>query len=81
MARKKVKLAYITCNSKRRETFRKRKSGIMKKVSELSTLCGIEACVIIYDQNNPQAYVWPSDSGVKNGGSRDILKGKHRETP
>ncbi|CAJ2673814.1 unnamed protein product [Trifolium pratense] len=70
MARKKLKLAYITCNSKRRETFRKRKSGLMKKVNELSTLCGIEACAIIYDQNNPQAEVWPSDSGVKSVLSR-----------
>ncbi|KAI5408371.1 agamous-like MADS-box protein AGL80 [Lathyrus oleraceus] len=66
MARKKVKLAYITCNSKRRETFRKRKSGIIKKVNEISTLCGIEACAIIYDRNNPQPEVWPSDVGVKN---------------
>ncbi|CAK8566080.1 unnamed protein product [Lathyrus sativus] len=66
MARKKVKLAYITCNSKRRETFRKRKSGIMKKVNEISTLCGIEACAIIYDKNNPQPEVWPSDAGVRN---------------
>ncbi|KAL5077057.1 hypothetical protein RYX36_016041 [Vicia faba] len=66
MARKKVKLAYITCNSKRRETFRKRKSGIMKKVNEISTLCGIEACAIIYDKNNPQPEIWPSDAGVRN---------------
>jgi hypothetical protein len=37
----------------------------MKKVNEISILCGIEACAIIYDQNNPQAEVWPSDAGVK----------------
>ncbi|CAJ2673810.1 agamous-like MADS-box protein AGL80 [Trifolium pratense] len=42
----------------------------MNKVNELSTLCGIEACAIIYDQNNPQAEVWPSDSGVKRVLSR-----------
>lgn len=38
----------------------------MKKVNEISTLCGIEACAIIYDKNNPQPEVWPSDSGVRN---------------
>ncbi|XP_045797810.1 agamous-like MADS-box protein AGL80 [Trifolium pratense] len=42
----------------------------MKKANELSTLCGIQACVIVYDQNNPQAEVWPSDSGVKSVLSR-----------
>ncbi|XP_045810417.1 agamous-like MADS-box protein AGL80 [Trifolium pratense] len=38
----------------------------MKKLNEISTLFGIDACTIIYDQNNPQAEVWPSDSGVKS---------------
>ncbi|KAJ6434469.1 hypothetical protein OIU84_018060 [Salix udensis] len=47
MTRKKVKLAYITNDSARKATFKKRKKGLMKKVSELSTLCGIEACAII----------------------------------
>ncbi|XP_058783782.1 agamous-like MADS-box protein AGL80 [Vicia villosa] len=38
----------------------------MKKFYELSTLCGIEACAIIYDENNPQPEVWPSFSQVRN---------------
>ncbi|CAJ2640486.1 unnamed protein product [Trifolium pratense] len=42
----------------------------MKKLNEMTTLCGIEACGIIYDNNNPHAEVWPSDSGVKNVLSR-----------
>nr|XP_027190082.1 agamous-like MADS-box protein AGL80 [Cicer arietinum] len=70
MARKKVKLAYITCHSKRRETFKKRKNGLIKKVSEISTLCGIEACAIIYDKNNTQVEVWPSESEIKSVLSR-----------
>ncbi|XP_058766252.1 agamous-like MADS-box protein AGL80 [Vicia villosa] len=37
----------------------------MKKFNELSTLCGIEACAIIYDENNPQPEVWPSFSQVR----------------
>ncbi|KAF5191775.1 agamous-like MADS-box protein AGL80 [Thalictrum thalictroides] len=63
MSRNKVKLAWIANDSARRTTFKKRKKGLMKKVSELSTLCGVEACAIIYgpyDQKVPD--VWPSPS-------------------
>ncbi|XP_050885211.1 agamous-like MADS-box protein AGL80 [Lathyrus oleraceus] len=66
MARGKVKLAYIMNNSTRRATFRKRRNGILKKIDELSTLCGIDACAIIYGENNPQAEVWPSRIGVRS---------------
>ncbi|CAI9115725.1 OLC1v1016711C1 [Oldenlandia corymbosa var. corymbosa] len=65
MARKKVKLAYIVNDSARKATFRKRKKGLMKKVSELSTLCGIDACTIIYSPYEPQPEVWPNPDGVQ----------------
>ncbi|XP_047309938.1 agamous-like MADS-box protein AGL80 [Impatiens glandulifera] len=64
MTRKKVKLAYITNDSARKATFKKRKKGLMKKVSELSTLCGIDACAIIYSPYEPQPDVWPNGPGV-----------------
>lgn len=38
----------------------------MKKLNELATLCGIDACAIIYDENNPQPEVWPSFSQVRS---------------
>ncbi|KAJ8620389.1 hypothetical protein MRB53_028918 [Persea americana] len=60
MARKKVKLAWITNDSSRRATYKKRKKGLMKKVSELSTLCGVNACAVIYGPNERQPEVWPS---------------------
>ncbi|KAL5715843.1 hypothetical protein ACHQM5_017610 [Ranunculus cassubicifolius] len=60
MARKKVTLAWISNDSARRATFKKRKKGLMKKVSELSTLCGVEACAIVYGPYEPQPEVWPS---------------------
>ena len=62
MARKKVKLAWITNDSARRATFKKRKKGLMKKVSELSTLCGVNACAIIYSPYDSQPDVWPTPS-------------------
>ncbi|PKI48169.1 hypothetical protein CRG98_031434 [Punica granatum] len=46
--RKKVKLAFITRDSSRRVTFSKRKKGLLKKVSQLSILCGVPACAIVY---------------------------------
>ncbi|KAB2072151.1 hypothetical protein ES319_A08G271900v1 [Gossypium barbadense] len=65
MTRKKVKLAYITNDSARKATFKKRKKGLMKKVSELSTLCGIDACAIMYSPYESQPEVWPSAMGVQ----------------
>ncbi|ESQ29523.1 hypothetical protein EUTSA_v10024162mg, partial [Eutrema salsugineum] len=61
---KKVKLAFIANDSSRKTTFKKRKKGLLKKVNEVSTLCGITACAIIYSPySNPE--VWPSNSCVQ----------------
>ncbi|KAL1365398.1 hypothetical protein HN51_013435 [Arachis hypogaea] len=65
MTRKKVKLAFIVNDSARKATFKKRKKGLLKKVDELSTLCGIDACAIIYSPYDPQPEVWPSPLGVQ----------------
>ncbi|XP_010486065.1 PREDICTED: agamous-like MADS-box protein AGL80 [Camelina sativa] len=65
MTRKKVKLAFITNDASRKATFKKRKKGLLKKVSELSTLCGINACAIIYSPYDSNPEVWPSNSGVQ----------------
>ncbi|GMP81627.1 hypothetical protein CsSME_00036270 [Camellia sinensis var. sinensis] len=50
----------------RRQTFRKRKAGLLKKLSELKTLCSVDACAIIYPTNTTgsvaQPDVWPSPS-------------------
>ncbi|XP_028082579.1 agamous-like MADS-box protein AGL80 [Camellia sinensis] len=65
MPRKKMKLAFITSDSERKATLKKRKKGLMKKASELSTLCGIDACVIIHSPNESQPEVWPNNLGVQ----------------
>ncbi|CAA3029439.1 agamous-like MADS-box AGL80 [Olea europaea subsp. europaea] len=64
MTRKKVKLAFITNDLARKATFKKRKKGLMKKVSELSTLCGIDICAIIYSPYESQPEVWPDNRGI-----------------
>ncbi|XP_024009775.1 agamous-like MADS-box protein AGL80 [Eutrema salsugineum] len=65
MTRKKVKLAFIENNSSRKSTFQKRKKGILKKVKEISTLCGVTTCAIIYSPYTSNPDVWPSISGVR----------------
>ncbi|CAN0924559.1 Agamous-like MADS-box protein AGL80 [Linum grandiflorum] len=59
MTRKKVKLAYIKNDSARKATYNKRKKGLIKKVSELSTLCDVQACAIIYSPYHTQSEIWP----------------------
>ncbi|KAI8548214.1 hypothetical protein RHMOL_Rhmol07G0255700 [Rhododendron molle] len=60
MTRSKVNLTYISNDSARRVTFRKRESGLIKKAQEITTLCGIDACAIIFRPNDPEPNVWPS---------------------
>ncbi|CAL4950646.1 unnamed protein product [Urochloa decumbens] len=76
MARKKVNLQLITNSSTRRATYKKRCKGIMKKTSELATLCGIKACVVVYGEGEAQQpEVWPSASEA-----RQVLK-KFKDMP
>ncbi|XP_027367772.1 agamous-like MADS-box protein AGL80 [Abrus precatorius] len=66
MTRKKVKLAYITDDATRKATFKKRKKGIIKKVNELTILCGIQACALIPSPFDSKTEVWPDPEGAKN---------------
>jgi len=59
MARKKVSLQWIANDSTRRATFKKRRKGLMKKASELATLCDVDACVVVYGEGEAQPEVWP----------------------
>ncbi|KAI5659453.1 hypothetical protein M9H77_28246 [Catharanthus roseus] len=65
MARKKVKLAFMMNDVKRKATYKKRKKGLLNKVSELTTLCGINAGAIIYSEYDPEFEIWPSTFGVQ----------------
>ncbi|KAK4275004.1 hypothetical protein QN277_018150 [Acacia crassicarpa] len=65
MTRKKVKLAFIANDSARKATYKKRKKGLIKKIDELTTLCGIEACAIVYSPYDSQPEVWPSPFGAQ----------------
>uniref|UniRef100_A0A7N0TRZ2 MADS-box domain-containing protein n=1 Tax=Kalanchoe fedtschenkoi TaxID=63787 RepID=A0A7N0TRZ2_KALFE len=63
MARGKTKLTLIEAEKKLRTTFLKRKKGLIKKVEELTILCDVIACVIIYGPvlgGRPrEIFTWP----------------------
>ncbi|XP_020202584.1 agamous-like MADS-box protein AGL80 [Cajanus cajan] len=65
MTRKKVKLAFISDNTARKTTYKKRKKGIIKKVSELTILCGIPACAIISSSFESKPEIWPDPERAK----------------
>ncbi|KAF3442761.1 hypothetical protein FNV43_RR16678 [Rhamnella rubrinervis] len=64
MTRKKVKLVWIVNDNARKASFKKRRAGLLKKVSELTTLCGVSAFVIIYGPDDAEPAVWPSRQEV-----------------
>ncbi|KAE8700903.1 hypothetical protein F3Y22_tig00110551pilonHSYRG00104 [Hibiscus syriacus] len=65
MTRNKVKLAWITNNTIRRASLKKRRLGLVKKVKELTTLCGIDACLLMYNPGEQEPMAWPSPDEVK----------------
>ncbi|KAH0462025.1 hypothetical protein IEQ34_009600 [Dendrobium chrysotoxum] len=60
MARRRLKLAWISNEATRRATLKKRRKGLLKKLKELSILCDVSACAILYSPNEPQPEAWPS---------------------
>ncbi|KAG8499911.1 hypothetical protein CXB51_006594 [Gossypium anomalum] len=55
-----VTLAWVSNDSARRASLKIRRSGLMKKMSELTTLCGNRACLIIYSPDESEPIVWLS---------------------
>jgi len=59
-----VKLAFITNHTARRATYKKRVKGLMKKLYEITTLCGVQACGIVFKPDDLEPQIWPSIQGV-----------------
>jgi hypothetical protein len=64
MARNKLKLAFISDESKRRASYYKRKKSLIKKVNELTTLCDVPACAVISSPFDSHTEVWPNLEGA-----------------
>ncbi|XP_058768465.1 agamous-like MADS-box protein AGL80 [Vicia villosa] len=58
--RRRVKLAFMVNDSARKITYTKRKKSLIKKIDEITTLCGIEACAIVYSDFHSEPEIWPS---------------------
>ncbi|KAE8719578.1 hypothetical protein F3Y22_tig00109945pilonHSYRG00315 [Hibiscus syriacus] len=65
MTKKKIKLTWITNNTSRRASLKTRRHGLVKKVKELTTLCGIEAYLLLYSLGEQEPMVRPSPDEVK----------------
>ncbi|XP_009335562.2 agamous-like MADS-box protein AGL80 [Pyrus x bretschneideri] len=65
MTKRKLKLAFIENDSSRKATFRKRRTGFMKKMYEINKLCDVPTCAIMYSPDQPQPDVWPDPSEVR----------------
>ncbi|KAL9861129.1 MADS-box transcription factor PHERES 2 [Arabidopsis thaliana] len=64
--KRKMKLSLIENSVSRKTTFTKRKKGMTKKLTELVTLCGVEACAVVYSPFNSIPEAWPSREGVED---------------
>ncbi|KAK6914585.1 Transcription factor, MADS-box [Dillenia turbinata] len=75
----KSKKLKVSANSKAHYLAQRRKKSLFKKVSELSALCGIEVCVIVYDNQRPTTVVetW---SNNRNDVLRMVKRCKGRTT-
>ncbi|KAI3445859.1 hypothetical protein Pfo_002524 [Paulownia fortunei] len=50
--RQKINIAKLENETNRQVTFSKRRAGLFKKASELSTLCGVESAVVVFSPGN-----------------------------
>ncbi|GKV29732.1 hypothetical protein SLEP1_g38633 [Rubroshorea leprosula] len=65
MTRKKVKLVWIANDAARKASLKKRRAGLIKKVGELTTLCGVRAFIVIYSPDEVEPSIWPSRSSIQ----------------
>ncbi|GAB2287243.1 hypothetical protein Dimus_021626 [Dionaea muscipula] len=75
MTRKKTKLEFIEDDYSRKTCFRKRKKSLLKKMEEISTLCGIQACAVIYSPYDAEPEAWPDKDEAR------ALVGRFRSLP
>ncbi|MED6194511.1 hypothetical protein PIB30_029301 [Stylosanthes scabra] len=58
--KRRVKLQLIIDPSSRKATYKKRRTGLLKKIEQLCILCGIKACIVIFGPGDTKPTVWPS---------------------
>nr|XP_043639773.1 agamous-like MADS-box protein AGL80 [Erigeron canadensis] len=73
-----MKLEFIIKDAARRKCYKRRVESMKKKLDELCTLCGVEACAIVKSPDEAEAEVWPDSLGVKKALSRFLRLPIHR---
>ncbi|XP_019168806.1 PREDICTED: agamous-like MADS-box protein AGL80 [Ipomoea nil] len=69
-SRKRI-LTYITDDSNRKTTFKKRKKSLVKKARELSVLCGVTVCAVVCSPfREIETEVFPDEGGVREAYAR-----------
>ncbi|VVA97278.1 unnamed protein product [Arabis nemorensis] len=66
MTRKKVKLAWVANENSRTMSLKKRRLGIVKKARELTILCDVRVCIIIFSPKETEPIVWPSVEAARD---------------
>ncbi|XP_068344273.1 agamous-like MADS-box protein AGL3 [Pyrus communis] len=70
MGRGRLNMELITNERARKTTFQKRTKGILKKAGEISTLCDLDVCMIIYGPKqsgrSPELHTWPRNPSEVN---------------
>ncbi|XP_047309849.1 agamous-like MADS-box protein AGL62 [Impatiens glandulifera] len=65
--RQKISIKWIENGDKCSVSFSKRKSGVLKKVSELSTMCGIDmALILFFESDKAFSYGNPTLNAILN---------------
>ncbi|CAO2820348.1 unnamed protein product [Amaranthus hypochondriacus] len=60
MASQKVTLSFVENKTSRRKTYKRRVKSLLKKCHELSVLCNIDVCLIVFDPYNETLITSPS---------------------
>ncbi|KAM3355931.1 hypothetical protein P3S68_022645 [Capsicum galapagoense] len=66
MSRKKVNFAFIENDGKRRDTYRKRQKGFVKKAGDLSKLCEVETASVMFSPYQKEPIVFPNNDKTIN---------------
>lgn len=82
MGRGKITMKYIKNVKLRKQTFKQRKAGLIKKITEYTMKAGATACLIVYDGgNNTGPMTWPEDHTMVNSMLQEYVHQKIENTP
>ncbi|XP_047976211.1 MADS-box transcription factor PHERES 1-like [Salvia hispanica] len=79
MGRAKLKMELIENEKARNTTFKKRKEGLIRKLTEFTTLCDVNACMIIYGPNQTRPDLWPPHDPDQVRRIIDLYKSKNTD--